>query len=79
MAHDCISCGMPAAEITKHGIDIGKDWCGYCAREDGSLKSYQEVEDGYTHWLVGSLGMDETEARQQAQAALSTQPAWRSR
>lgn len=75
MKNDCIACGMPAAAVTEHGIDIGKDYCGYCANEDGSLKPYQDIEDGYTHWLI-SQGTAEAEARPQAKAALAQQPAW---
>ena len=77
MKADCISCGMPAAEVEKHGIDIGKEFCGYCADAEGKLKSFGEVLSGYAHWMMGEMKISEQAAYRKAMEAMEHLPAWR--
>jgi len=74
----CISCGMPL-ESAKDvpGGDMSKDWCVYCARPDGSLKSYDEALSGMSGFIVKTQGLDEVVARRTAQTLMSIQPAWK--
>ena len=41
MEKRCISCGMPLACEEDYPLkDTSKEYCRYCAREDGSMKSF---------------------------------------
>lgn len=74
----CIACGFPADEARQHGADNpGKDYCRYCSREDGSMKSYQECVDGYTAFVMREKGVDEATARAEVRAGLASMPAWK--
>ncbi len=59
--------------------DESKDYCLYCAREDGSMKSYEECVAGMTGFLVQSQGFDEAAAREMAIKNLAKLPAWKDR
>jgi len=49
----CISCGMPLRQLSDYAAnDPQKNWCRHCAREDGSMKSYEEVLDGMSAFLA---------------------------
>ena len=73
----CISCAMPMETIENYpNGDTTKTYCVYCARTDGSMKSWDEVVVGYTAWLQEAQGLDADEAREQAIAALKQCPAW---
>jgi len=78
MTKTCISCGMPL-ERPEHfpDGDVTKDWCVHCARDDGSLKSYDEALIGMTGFIVHSQGIDEEAARQAAQTMMAQLPAWK--
>lgn len=58
------------------GGDESKDYCVHCAREDGSMKSYDEAVVGMTHFLIQSQGLDEKVANDMAIKHLSKMPAW---
>jgi hypothetical protein len=77
-AKRCISCGMPMSKDEEFAAgDRSKDWCRYCARPDGSLKSYDEALIGMTGFLVRSQGIDEKAAQAAAKEMMATMPAWR--
>lgn len=73
----CISCGMPlrSAEDHPHG-DTTTSYCKHCAREDGSMKSYDEVLVGMSGFLQNTQGMDAEAARGMAREMLAKMPAW---
>ena len=76
----CISCGMPMEEAEEFAAgDTAKDFCCYCAREDGSLQSYQERLDKQAGWFVETQGLDAAAARQQARTVMAGMPAWKGR
>jgi Putative zinc ribbon domain len=76
----CVSCGMPMRTAEEHAAaDPGKPYCIHCAREDGELKSYDEVLAGFTGFLRHTQGMHDEAARDTATRILATQPAWSGR
>ena len=43
----CICCGMPMNKKNDFAMgDESKDYCVYCAKEDGSMKSFDEAVEG---------------------------------
>jgi hypothetical protein len=80
METKCISCGMPMTKPEQFAAgDTTKDYCVYCARPDGSLKSYDEALVGMTGFIVSTQGLDETAARSTAKAMMARMPAWKDR
>lgn len=76
----CISCGMPMRnnEDFPNG-DTTLDYCVYCARPDGTMKSWEEAVEGMTAFLVESQGLDKKVARDMAETNLAKLPAWKDR
>lgn len=74
----CISCGMPMTKPADFPLgDESKDYCIYCARPDGSLKSYPEALEGTTKFLIRTQGLDKDEARRIAIRTMAKFPAWK--
>ena len=74
----CIACGMPMKEPKEFAMnDTSKDYCVYCAREDGSMQSYEEKLDGMTAFIVRTQGLDQGAARNAAESMLKKLPAWK--
>jgi hypothetical protein len=57
--------------------DESKDYCVYCARPDGSMKTYEEALEGMTGFIIQTQGLDPKQAREAAKAALAELPAWK--
>lgn len=75
----CISCGMPMTKLSDYPQgDESKDYCIYCAREDGSMQSYPEKLKGTTDFLVRTQGLDEKAAHELAVRTMAKLPAWKS-
>jgi hypothetical protein len=69
---------MPFESPADHALgDPSKDWCVHCAREDGSMKSWDECVRDFTAFVVASEGLPEAEARQKVEEGLREMPAWR--
>jgi hypothetical protein len=80
MTTQCESCGMPMRTVDEHAMqDPARDYCVYCARADGSRKSYEEVLDGFTAFLQKTQGLDSEIARNTAANMLASRPAWKAR
>jgi len=78
MGKTCVSCGMPMNKPDDFAAgDDSKDFCVYCARPDGSLKSYDEALVGMTGFVVQTQGLDEGAAREAAKAMMAKMPAWK--
>ncbi len=76
----CIACGMPMARREDYPLgDESKDYCVHCAREDGSLQSYDERARGMAGFLVRTQGLDEGAALVTAKSLMARLPAWRDR
>lgn len=74
----CIACGMPmekAEDFAK--ADIGKNYCCYCCREDGTMKSYEETLEGSIPWAMKEYRYTEEQARLEVPKYLLTLPAWK--
>ncbi len=74
----CIACGMPMekpADFAKG--DERKDYCVYCAKPDGSMKTYEEALEGMTNFMVSTQGIDPQAARAAAKDAMAKLPAWK--
>ena len=73
----CIACGMPMTRPEDFAMkDETKDYCRYCAREDGSMQSYPEKLEGTIHFLMQTQGLNEAAARETALRLLKKLPAW---
>lgn len=80
MEKSCIACGMPMNKPEEHASgDTAKAYCFHCAREDGSMRDYDEVLVGLTQFMVRSQGIDETAARDAAAGMMTQLPAWKDR
>ena len=85
MQKTCIACSMPMNEASDYALgDTTKTFCFYCAREDGTMKSYDEVLEGSMAWGMENFTMmgfeakpTEDEMRQAMVAHMATLPAWR--
>ena len=76
----CIACGMPMK--TKEDFPSGdetKDYCKYCAKEDGSMQSYDEKLNSLTKFIVNTQGLDEQVANSAAKSMMEKLPAWGNR
>lgn len=74
----CVSCGMPLRTAEDHAMgDPSRDYCGHCARPDGSMKGYDEARASMTQFLRRTQGLDETVADQMARQMMEGLPAWR--
>ena len=74
----CNSCGMPLErpEDCAKG-DLSSAFCVHCTHPDGKLKSYKEVHEGMTNYLIHSQGLDADAAKQMAENELKKYPAWK--
>ncbi|MFH0963795.1 MAG: zinc ribbon domain-containing protein [Planctomycetota bacterium] len=80
VAKTCIACGMPMEKEADHARgDLTKDYCVHCAREDGSMQSYEEKLASFTRFLVRTKGLDEREGGAQARRRMRGLAAWKGR
>jgi hypothetical protein len=71
-AQTCISCGMPMRTTEEHAAsDPSKNYCCYCAREDGQMKSYPEALSGMIAFLQSTQGLPEDAARSTAEQMMA--------
>ncbi len=74
----CIACGMPMNKTTDYpGGDTQKDYCIYCARPDGTMRSFEETKAGMTHFIMKTQGFDEKAAEKVAVSSMRKLPAWK--
>lgn len=75
----CIACGMPMKEKEDFPLeDEKKDYCVHCAREDGTMQTYQEKLESMTGFIVKTQGLDPNAARKAAEGMMARLPAWKS-
>ncbi len=76
----CMSCGMPMAKPEDFGGgNPGNLYCVYCSKQEGSLKSYEEVFEGMVNFMMMSQRMDRKTAESAAREHMSNMPAWSGR
>ena len=51
-------------------------YCQYCSNPDGSLKSYEDVLNGVTGFMMSTQGLDRAAAESKAKEHLAAMPAW---
>ncbi|MDF9823661.1 hypothetical protein M2475_000008 [Breznakia sp. PF5-3] len=74
----CIACGMPMRTIEDYPLnDESKDYCKFCANEDGSMHSYEQKLKGMSAFLVNTQGIDTEVAQEMAKKMMEKLPAWR--
>ncbi len=78
LCQSCSSCGMPFEKPEDHALgNPQNEYCTYCTREDGTLKSYEEILKGMAEYLVSSQGIDKSAAQTVAEETLKNLPAWK--
>lgn len=74
----CIACGMPMKTKNEYAMgDETKDYCIYCAKEDGSMQSYDEKLESMTAFIVKTQGITKEAAIDAAKSMMSNLPAWK--
>jgi len=75
----CIACGMPMKETSDFAMsDTSKDYCIHCAKEDGSMQSFEEKRVGMIDFIIKSQGFDVEAATKIAENNMRKLPAWKS-
>ena len=75
----CIACGMPMMEKANFAMgDESKDYCVHCAKEDGSMNSFEEQKANMTGFIIKTQGLACEAAESAALAAMKKLPAWQS-
>ncbi len=73
MAKECIVCGMPMVKKEDFPLgDLTKDYCVWCARPDGTMKSYDEVLASFTRFQAEKDKTSLKVARKKVKAFLAT-------
>ncbi len=74
----CISCGMLLYSSEDYPLgDTTKHFCKYCAHEDGTMRSFDEVLKIVTTFLEKTQILSPEAAHETAFAVLSKNPAWK--
>ena len=74
----CIACGMPMEKASDFpGGDEEKNYCIYCARPDGTMRSFEEAKAGMVGFIMKTQGFDESAALKIALNSMKKLPAWK--
>ena len=74
----CICCGIPMNKKNDFAMgDESKDYCVYCAKEDGSMKSFDEAVEGMAEYMSESEKIDKNFARKKVLEYMKSMPAWK--
>ena len=74
---NCQSCGMPMTSPAEHGGgDKENLYCVRCCKGDGTLKTFEEVLEVMTGFMMESRKMDRATAESAASEYLAMMPAW---
>ena len=74
----CICCGMPMNKKNDFAMgDESKDYCVYCAKEDGSMESFDEAVEGMAEYMSESEKIDKNFARKKVLEYMKSMPAWK--
>jgi hypothetical protein len=77
MVTKCIACGMPMVNKEDFALgDMGKKFCRYCAKPDGSMQNYDEKLKSLTGFIIRTQGLAELPAQKVAVEMMSKLPAW---
>jgi hypothetical protein len=56
--------------------DVTKDYCTHCARQDGTMQSFEEKLEGMTNFILKTQGFDKEAAKKAALELMRKLPAW---
>ena len=74
----CICCGMPMNKKNDFAMgDESKDYCVYCAKEDGSVKSFDEAVEGMAEYMSESEKIDKKKKKKKVLEYMKSMPAWK--
>jgi len=77
MMSNCQSCGMPMTKADDFGGGNPENkYCVHCTYPNGSLKSYDEVLEGMTNFMMKMQNMARETAGSAAREYMSNMPAW---
>ncbi len=76
----CISCGMPMKEDKDFALnDRSKSYCVFCSDENGNLKSYEEVLEGWSNFIIETEKIEKEAALIKVKEEMASLPAWKSK
>ena len=76
---NCIACGMPMNNVADFAMnDESKDYCVHCAKEDGTMKSFEEAKASITGFIIKTQGLACEAAESAALSMMKKLPAWES-
>lgn len=74
----CIACGMPMKKKSDFAMgDTSKDYCVYCAKEDGSMQSFEEKKQSLVKFTIKTQGLDKAVAEKAVENMMRQLPAWK--
>lgn len=76
----CISCGMPLRSAKDYPSgDTSKKYCIHCANEDGEMKTFSEMVESMTQFMINTQGMEQVAAREKSREMLLKNEAWKNK
>jgi len=74
----CIACGMPMKKESDFAMgDTNKEYCVYCAKEDGSMQSFEEKKQSLVNFTIKTQGLDKVVAEKAVENMMRQLPAWK--
>ncbi|WP_303871726.1 zinc ribbon domain-containing protein [Acetobacterium wieringae] len=74
----CIACGMPMKKESDFAMgDTSKEYCIYCAKEDGSMQSFEEKKQSLLNFTIKTQGLDKAIAEKAVENMMRQLPAWK--
>lgn len=74
----CATCGMPLEKSDDIALENEiSSFCKYCVKEDGSVKSCEEVFNGGVDFFLNTLGGDRNLAEKITRKNMSQLPYWK--
>jgi hypothetical protein len=56
--------------------DENKDYCVYCANEDGAMHTFEQKKTGMADFIIKTQGIDRAAAESAALSMMKKLPAW---
>ena len=68
---------MPMSKKSDYAMgDESKDYCVYCANEDGSMQTFGQKKENMTDFIVKTQGLAREAAESAALSMMKKLPAW---
>jgi len=73
----CHACGMPLERAEdRAGGEEHATFCVHCVREDGSVRSCEEIFEGGVQFFLGAIGGERDTAERVTRKNMRMQPYW---